>query len=230
MFKRILIVLIVLFAIGGAIVLGNGYFNFWPELNSFFEATSPETEESPFPDEQAEVISKPEPIDGTALLERFEVAQQYESSPEEAAEDLAFESEQIEEAQQWLLNLDSEQRLAGIEQLAAYPSPKAEQLMVEALKNDKSEEIRSAAADNLSYIEIPTVATQDALIHALQDSGEDVRNSALNTLESYVASLEEDDATAKRIVSLLKQQMKSKQVPADIKDSIKDYLTDQIQN
>ncbi len=231
-FKRILIGLFILGFVGGTVVLGNTYLNFWPELTALI---SPEQaiEQSKLEQPKIEPSKpeiKPEMVDGSALQDRYAASQQYEPAPEEIAEEQAFESEQIEEAQQWLQDLDSEQRMAGIEQLAAYPSPKAEQLMVERLQKDKSDEIRSAAADNLSYIEVPTSTTQDALIHALQDGNEDVRNSALNTLESYVASLEDDDATAKRIIGLLKSQLKSQQVPADIRESIKEFLTEQVEN
>lgn len=238
--KKIFIAFTIIFTVAVAFVSSNLYFNFWPELNSFFAesesdgAEPPKEQQSQLAETQIQPQSppatKPEVIDGAVLQERYESAQQYEPTPDEIAEEQAFETEQIAEAEQWLKDLDAEQRIAGIEQLAAYPSPKAEQLMVERLKNDKSDEIRIAAADNLSYIEVPTVATQDALVQALQDKNEELRTSALNTLESFVASLEDEDETAKRIVGLLKKQLKSQQVPSDIKEAIKEYLSDQFEN
>jgi len=230
-FKRILIVLTVPIIAVGAVVLGNGYFNFWPALNSLFETVPAVENASTLPTEPPAVASKPAPVvDSSVLLERYQASQQHEPAPEELAEEQAFETEQIEEAQQWLKDLASEQRVSGIEQLAAYPSEKAEQLMVERLKQDASEEVRIAAADNLSYVEVPTIATQDALIQALQDGNEDVRTSAFNTLQSFVASLEDDDPTAKRIVGLLRKQLKTQQAPASIREDIKEYLTDQFEN
>jgi hypothetical protein len=231
MFKRILIVLIVLIIAVGAVVLGNGYFNFWPELNSLVEAAPVVEKVATVPAEPPKVASKAAPVvDGAVLLERYEASQQHQPNPEEIAEEQAFEAEQVEEAQQWLKDLAPEQRVAGIEQLAAFPSTKAEQLMVERLKQDASEDVRIAAADNLSYIEVPSTATQDALILALQDKHEDVRSSAFNTLQAFVASLEDDDPTAKRIVGLLRKQVKSQQVPAATREEIKEYLTDQFEN
>jgi hypothetical protein len=42
--------------------------------------------------------------------------------------------------------------------------------------------------------------------------------------------LEDDDPTAKRIVGLLRKQVKSQQVPAAMREEIKEYLTDQFEN
>lgn len=118
----------------------------------------------------------------------------------------------------------------GLEQLTAYPSPESERLMLDILNKDMSDEMRAAAADYLSYVEEPSLATPNALFNALGDYNEDVRSNALNTLESYVASLDEDSATAKRIVNFLKKQSKNKQLPKDIRQEIKAYLSDQFDN
>ncbi|MGY6276422.1 HEAT repeat domain-containing protein [Methylomonas sp. MgM2] len=120
--------------------------------------------------------------------------------------------------------------MEGLEQLTAYPSPQSEQMMVDILQTDMSDEMRALTADYLSYIEEPSLATQNALIDALNDRNEDVRSNALNTLESYLASLDEDSATARRIVNSLKKQSKNKQLPGDIRQEIKAYLSEQDEN
>lgn len=194
----------------------------WPSLQSFFK--SQEQQEA----EKSKVEFSP--VDGAMLLERFETSQQYQPTAEEIEEYSAFENEQIEEAQQWLLDLDAEKRVAGVEQIAAYPSAKAEQLLIETLLKDPSEEVRASAADNLSFVDEPSTAAQDALTRALQDANEDVRNNALNSLQSYVASLDDDNATAKRIVALLKRQLNNSQLSAEMRMEIKDYLSDQFED
>lgn len=201
---------------------GSFVFLYWPQIEALFAAKQQQ--------ETSNVDTKQPVIDGAVLLERYESAQQFQPTPEEIAEEKAFELEQIAQARIWLLDLNPEQRIAGLEQLSAYPTRAAEKLMVEQLLKDESEAVRAAAAVSLSYIEQPSSLSLDALNHALHDINEDVRNSALNTLQSFVTSLEDDKSTVKRIVTLLEKQAKSKQLPADTRLAIKGYLEDQFGN
>jgi len=164
------------------------------------------------------------------LLERYESSQFIAPTPEQIAEENAVQAGQIELARQWLLNLDAERRVAGIEQLAAYPTPESEQLMADTLKKDLSSDVRIAAAQNLSYIEAPTPATLQVLIHALQDQDQEVRLSALSSLQSYLHSLEDVSVEAKKIVRLLKNAAKNTQIPEDTRAVIKDSLADMADN
>ena len=195
----------------------------WRELELFF--SSHRTKDMP----AQELNNKRKRIQvyDTISFERLGAIQFYEATPEEIAADQAFEAEQIELAKQWLLDLNLEKRIAGLEQLTAYPSPQSEGIMLEILNNDMSDEMRASAADYLSYIQEPSLKAQDVLIQALNDTNEEVRNSAFNTVQSYIYSLEEDSASAKRLVNLLKKQAKNKQLPADMRDMIKEYLIDQ---
>lgn len=176
--------------------------------------------------EHAEPKNKPVAVDGSLLLERFEASQQYEPTPEEIAEDAAFEAEQIAQARQWLTDLDPEQRIVGAEQLSAYPTAEAEKYLVEVLIGDHVGEVKVAAANSLSAIKTPSLKTREALIGSLQDPDEDVRNSAFNTLQLFL-STDSETSDAKKTLSLLKKQLKSKFVPQEMREAIKDYLLDQ---
>lgn len=150
----------------------------------------------------------------------------YQSTPEERVEEEVFEFEQVELARQWLSDLDIEKRIMGVEQLAAYPSLRSENLLVDALKKDSEPQIRVLAAEHLSYIQQPSLSAQEALIAALYDINEEVRISAFNTLQYYLASSEEE-GDAQRIVGLLKRQMQNGKLPLNTRKVIEDYLSDQ---
>lgn len=209
----------ILVLLAGLVFLGVGAYTYWPDFQN-----------QPA-DDQSQPVDAKEPIaiDSAQLQSTYQAAQLQESSPEEEEDEQAFDAEQIEEAKQLLLDLDAKQRMEGLEQLSAYPNVEAEKLMVDALKKDTSEDVRAAAAENLSYIEQPSLETQNALISAMQDSNEDVRNNALSTLESYLMSLEDDDASAKRIVSLLQKEANSKQIPEDMRTAINEFLAEQLE-
>jgi len=217
--KKIAFILIL---IATVVVVLWGIIEYWPKMQDIVETKPKLTSSKP--------TLNSEKVDIALLTERIQTAQLHEPTPEEIAEDKAFEAEQIEEAKRSLLDLDIEKRIEGLEQLTAYPSPQSEQLMLDILKKDMSDEMRASAADYLSYIEEPSLATQDALIQALNDSNEDVRNNALNTVQSYIYALDEDSASAKRIVDLLKKQARNEQLPADMRESIKEYLIDHFGN
>lgn len=150
----------------------------------------------------------------------------YQSTPEERAEEEAFEVEQVGLARRWLSDLDIEKRIMGVEQLAAYPSPRSENLLVGALKKDPEPQIRVLAAEHLSYMRQPSLGAQEALIAALYDINEEVRMSAFNTLQYYLASSEQE-GDAQRIVGLLKHQMQNGKLPLNTRKVIEDYLSDQ---
>lgn len=162
-------------------------------------------------------------IDGAGLIERYQSAQQYQSTPEEITEDNAYTAEQISQAGEWLSDVDAEQRLMGAEQLGAYPSTESEKLLVEALNKDRDEQVRIASAVSLSYMHTLSHASQKALIDALQDDSEELRSAAFSTLQALVNRGE----SVKQILNLLKKQMKSKKTPIETREAIKDYLLDQ---
>lgn len=191
---------------------------YWQEIVRYFDS-APQVE-TPAPGRQVPLIQ------GEELMARFEAAQQYQPTPEEIAEDAAFEVEQIEQARQWMSDSNPEQRIIGAEQLTAYPTPEAEQLLVDILSKDAVDEVRLAAANSLSVIKTPALKTREALVAALQDSYEEVRFGALNTLQTYLG-VDSESSAAKKTLAMLKKQLKSKQVPQETRQAIKDYLLDQ---
>ncbi|WP_367154541.1 HEAT repeat domain-containing protein [Methylomonas sp. HYX-M1] len=190
----------------------------WSEIQRFFGLQEAQTQEA------AEANPA---LDPAAMQERLEAAQNYQASEEDAAEEAQADMEQIEEAGKLLADASVEQRVAAIEQLSAYPSPKSEQLMRAALQQDKAEAVRAAAADYLSYIEVPTRETVEALSQALLDGNEEVRDNALNTLQYYAGAVEDDDPVVKMVFEQLKIQQKNKKVVADIREAIQEFLADE---
>lgn len=220
LFIKLLMAFCFLILIGMLFFSGYEKFKQWPEKIS----------ESPDKPQAPEIKESKPLVDGQILMERFETAQAYVPTPEDMAEEAAFEAEQIEIARQWLHDLDAEKRMAGLEQLTAYPSLAAEQLMLDVLGKDQSDEIRAAAANYLSYMDKPSLAAQNALFKALGDQNEEVRDNALNTLESFIDTLDEDDTASKRIASLFRQQVKNKRLPVDTRKSIQAFISDRLEN
>jgi len=204
------------FVVFAAILMAFVSIGYWSEIRTLFQ---PNTSDKPLTVEH-------KPVDGSVLLERFQSAQIYQPTPELIAEERLVDAEQIKLAKTWLLDINAGQRIAGVEQLAAYPTPEAEQAIVDALQKDPSYEVRAAAAVNLSFVKEPALVTQNALINALADLNEEVRFNALNTLQSYLYSFENDNATAISIAMLLKRQLTNKSVPMEIRNAIKNILED----
>lgn len=151
-----------------------------------------------------------------------------EPTPQQLEEEQQVEREQINAARASLNEADPEQRISGAEQLSAYPTPEAEKLLTESLANDLSSEVRAAAAESLDSFEKLDENTVQALLTALEDPDEDVRENALGTLQGVRDRLEGDGKIkgAKKILAGLKRKSKSPQVPAETQREIKDYLSD----
>jgi hypothetical protein len=148
-------------------------------------------------------------------------------TPEQLAEDEASEEAQVAAAREWLNNPDPQTRIEGAEQLSAYPTAEAEQLLVQTLTTDQDPGVRTAAADSLEAVEQPKPETVSALVAALDDDSEDVRSSALITLGSILANTEEGSQRQKKIIAELKAKAKSRSVPADTREEIKSLIEDQ---
>jgi hypothetical protein len=148
-------------------------------------------------------------------------------TPEQVEEDARVEKEQVETAAAWLQDADSKQRVAGAEQLAAYPTPEAEKLLAETLGSDLTPEVRAAAAQSLDSFKKLQESTIRVLMDALEDPDEDVRLGALNTLQSRYARLDGvKPVEAKNILASLKKKAKSPQVPLETQQIIVDFLHD----
>jgi hypothetical protein len=152
-----------------------------------------------------------------------------EQPPETALEedDEQIEKEQVDAALAQLNSSDPLQRVEGAEQLGAYPTKEAETALQQVLGTDADPEVRNAAAQSLGYVEKPSDATLTALFSALEDQNEDVRLSALSTLEDFMLGADENSKRYKKILSGLQAKADSRSVPQEIREAIHDIVTDQ---
>lgn len=143
-------------------------------------------------------------------------------------DDAQIEKEQVDAALAQLSSPEVAQRVEGAEQLGAYPTKEAEQALTQALIGDSEAEVRNTAAQSLGYVEKPTEATLSALFGALEDQNEDVRGSALSTLEDFMLGSEEGSKRYKKIQSGLQSKVDSRSVPEDTRTAIREILEDQM--
>ncbi|WP_426994504.1 HEAT repeat domain-containing protein [Methylomonas sp. CM2] len=149
------------------------------------------------------------------------------STPEQIAEEESVDLEQVETARQWLGDHDPAQRIAGAQQLAAYPTPEAGRYLLVALRQDRVGEVRAAAAESLGYFDQPALPVYDALITALRDPEEAVRFNAFSALQTLMDKLVDQPRLLARLQAKLKQTLKSKKLPADSRVAVDSYLQDQ---
>lgn len=186
----------------------------------------PEPSATPAPAAQAMPEAAPAPA---ALPHADEIVGQANQplTPEQEEEDEQTDAELVLEALESMKSNDPEERIAGVEQLAAFPTAEAEQQLVVTLAGDPNADVRSAAAQSLGQFESPSDATMSALYKALEDQNEDVQGSALDAIESIASDLESDSPRFKKILAELKQRKGTKAVKAEIRKSIGEFLEDQ---
>jgi HEAT repeat protein len=168
---------------------------------------------------------KPPPQDLSFLLQRLEAPQPL--TPEEIKEEARMDDEQVMRARKRLESPDPQQRLYGAEQLSAYPTPRAEKLLVKALLNDTEPQVRSAAAHSLDYFEHPRTKTLNALLFVLKDGNEEIGLDALNTLVAYFDREPYGSKRAMLIIKKLEQLVRSGQLQGRVQTSIERFLADQ---
>jgi HEAT repeat protein len=145
--------------------------------------------------------------------------------PSPVAED-APEKSELARAQQLLASTNEYQRIEGLKLLGAYPSPVNEVILVGYLKSQENPKIRSTAALSLSTLGRPSASTIDTLLSTLEDSSEDVRFSALSTLEDYLIFAKQDSAINQRIREGLRVKLEAKRLQSDIQRDIDDIVHD----
>jgi HEAT repeat protein len=101
-----------------------------------------------------------------------------------------------------------------------------ELILVGYLKSQENPKIRGAAALGLSTLGKPSVSTIDTLLGALEDSSEDVRFSALSTLEDYLILVKQDPAAQQRIREGLRAKLQANRLQADIQKDIDEIVHD----
>jgi hypothetical protein len=171
--------------------------------------------------------AKPEKPAATAVTQPPPPSDEDLLAPDEMVDDEQVEKEQIAEAMAQLNNNNQEERVEAVEQLGAYPNPETEATLGQLLTTDASPEVRNAAALSLGSLDEPSEATLSALMAALEDQNEDVRFSALSTLEDYLLGQEEDSPNYRRIKEGLRLKAGSRSVPDELKESINEVLRDQ---
>jgi hypothetical protein len=167
----------------------------------------------------------PPPQAGQAPVQAPTIEPPPDMAPEESDEQI--EKEQVAAALAQLTSSDPAQRLEGAEQLGAYPSKEAETALQQVLATDSDADVRNAAAQSLGYVEKPTQATLNTLFSALEDQNEDVRLSALSTLEDFMLGADENSKRYKQILAGLQAKVDSRSVPQETRDAIRDIVTDQ---
>jgi hypothetical protein len=145
-------------------------------------------------------------------------------------EDMRSEKEQVEAALAQLTSADPQQRIDGAEELGAFPTKEAEAALVQALTSDSEADVRNAAAQSLGDLENPADTTLAALLAALEDQNEEVRASALSTLEDFLVETEEGSKRYKKLMADLKAKGAARSTPKDVRDAIRDILADQAEN
>jgi HEAT repeat protein len=138
----------------------------------------------------------------------------------------APEKSELARAQQLLASTNEHQRIEGLKLLGAYPSPLNEVILVGYLKSQENPKIRGTAALGLSTLGKPSVSTIDTLLSALEDSCEDVRFSALSTLEDYLIFAKQNSAIDQQIREGLRVKLQAKRLQADIQKDIDDIVHD----
>ena len=137
------------------------------------------------------------------------------------------EKEQVDAALVQLNSSDPAQRVEAAEQLGAYPTKESEAALTQLLSTDSDPEVRSAAAQNLGYVERPSDTTLDVLLKSLEDQNEEVRLSALSTLEDFLLGSDQGSKRYTKIVAELQNRTGSQTIPEDTREAIQDVLKDQ---
>ncbi|PKM35183.1 MAG: hypothetical protein CVV06_17635 [Gammaproteobacteria bacterium HGW-Gammaproteobacteria-10] len=146
--------------------------------------------------------------------------------PEQIEEERIVEDGQVALAGEWLKDQDPRQRVIGAEQLSAYPTTKAGDYLLDALKNDTSAEVRSAAAESLGFFESAEKNILDSLISALSDSDATVRSNAFSSLQMLLNRSVDNQMIQKRIETQLKELLDTRDLPGEMLDAIQIYLDD----
>lgn len=126
-------------------------------------------------------------------------------TPEELEDEARFRDTQVARVAEWLNSTDAKKRLAGVEQLSAYPTSESERILASTLLMDFDAEVRKTAAQRLARFKLPAEETVAALLTVLEDENEGVQLSALNTLQGVLARTPQGSPQAKSLVASIKE-------------------------
>lgn len=146
---------------------------------------------------------------------------------ESAENDEQAEAEQLAIALSHVKSTKNEERMEAAEQLGAFPSPQMEAVLTDLLVKDTHSGVRNAAALSLGSLDAPADITLNALFSALEDPDEEVRLSALSTLENYLLGLEQASPIYQKVKVGLHSKLESKAITSRIRDLIAEVLRNQ---
>lgn len=217
--KRISLLVLVILPLVAALMLWVGNpFMAPPDIPSVEPARAPDDFESA-PKPAAPLVN---------LQERIQALQSPPPLMPEQIEEERQTTKELVAAALWELNSgETAQRIAGAEQLAAYPTLEAEAALTQVLTGDPEAEVRSMAAQSLGSVKKPSDATLTALMGVLEDENEDVRQQALLTLQRFLVGSDERTERHRKILAGLKASADSRSTPRDIRKALRDILEDQ---
>lgn len=203
----------VLFLALAAVVAANAaYFLLMPDWSA-------EEAEPPAPPAAAAPAAEPPPLETLGHGAR-------PPTPEELEEEAHYNDAQVAQANTQIHSQQTEERITGAEQLSAFPTPEAEQILSDALALDFEPEVRKAAAQSLSAFKNPTEKTRSALLAALGDDDEEVQIRALNTLLGIAAKWENHSPQMKKLRADLAAQAASGRTKPPVREAIRAFLKD----
>jgi hypothetical protein len=135
-----------------------------------------------------------------------------------------FEMEQFDDAMDLLNGSKEDGRIEGVEQLGSLTGEESEMMLAKLLITDINPDLRNSAAQSLETFELPLDSTITDLVSALEDESEDVRFSALSTLQTYMLRLEEGKESYKKIELALKDKAANQSIHVDTREAINDFL------
>ena len=211
--RRLLITLFVVIGISSVILL-----NIQNESLVLQTTESPEVHSKKSPqavNSHFESVSDlPSESDNTAMTNRDILETKIEDDPAQPNKTLELINSPLQE-----------ERVAAIQQLGAYPNQASETALTQLLTTDQEASVRNAAALSLGIIYNPKDATIHALIDAVQDESEEVRFTALATLENYILHEEEHSEKA----TAIKLELEGIALNTSVSDTIKETINQIVQ-
>lgn len=181
------------------------------------------------------IASDPSDTGGEESIETPSTLKRYDSQPQfvdalpssSDTEDKDSESEQLKLAKQLLESKKPSDRIEAAERLSAYPSLEMEAILLKVLSEDGNSDVRNAAAVGLGSLEDPSRASISGLLNAIDDSQENVRFSALSTLEDYLLGLDPQSQGFLAISNGLRSKLENRKLPTNLRASIRQALKTQ---
>jgi len=163
------------------------------------------------------------PPDLSMLAERIQAMAYRQPTPEELEEEKQYNREKALALSDDQHDPDPNKRIVAVEQLGAYPSAEAEDLLIQALAQDGDASVRKMAAQTLDTLDNPSLRAIDALLQAIEDDAVEVQQASLLTLEKWLND-DADKARHARLVSALRHAARSQHLAEDSRQYLQELL------